>query len=342
MLIQLDPFHFLADFHAQIQLKRGSTNLFKVRVEGSLEGPRPLRIKAKATFEVLWMDVSIRVDKTLVEGAAPPAPAPIDVLPQLKEALSNPGAWVGRLPAGHRQMVTLRAKAGAAADALLHPLGTLTIKQNVVPLDLDISRFGQATPAGARRFTISGVSLGGQSQTKQPVRDFFAPAQFFDMSDDEKLSRPSFESMTAGVSIGSDEFAFTADANDWLEVEAIKFETFIADKQNNESRRSDTGLYELSPELLGRQARFGAAGASELRRTGKDKYRTTRVAHKLAKEGWSIVATDDLTEQAAPGVEAGKAVSYSEAAQALRKLKQEDPARAGGLKILRLSELSEA
>ena len=77
-----------------------------------------------------------------------------------------------------------------------------------MPLDLDISRFGQAAPAGARRFTISSVSLGGQSQTTEPVKEFFAPAQFFEMSDDEKLSRPSFEPMAAGVSIGSEEFAF--------------------------------------------------------------------------------------------------------------------------------------
>jgi hypothetical protein len=69
---------------------------------------------------------------------------------------------------------------------------------NIVPLDLDISRFGQAAPAGARRFTISSISLGGQNQTVRPLRDFFAPAQFFDMSDDEKLSRPSFEPMPAG------------------------------------------------------------------------------------------------------------------------------------------------
>jgi hypothetical protein len=345
VLIQLAPFFFLAEFHAQVQLKRGSTNLFKVRVEGALSGPRPLHIKGKATFEVLWWDVSIRIDKTLVEGEKPPPPEPIDVMPRLKEALNNPGAWIGQLPAGQRQMVTLRAKPEAAPEVLLHPLGTLTVKQSAVPLNLVISRFGHAAPAGARRFTISSVSLGGLSQTTQPVKDFFAPAQFFEMSDDEKLSRPSFEPMTAGVSIGSSEFAFTADANDWLEVEAIEFETWIVDKQKNETRRSNPEdskkFYKLSPELLGRQSRFGAAGVSDLRRTGKAKYRTTVGKHRIAKEGWSIVAPDDLTAQPAPGIEEGKPASYSEAAQALRQLKQESSAKAAGFKILRLSELSD-
>ena len=121
VLIQLDPFHFLADFYAQVQLKRGSTNLFKVRVEGALTGPRPLHLKAKATFEVLWWDVSIRVDRTLVSGEKPPAPEPIEVLPRLKEALGNPGNWMGRLPEGQRPLVSLRPR--PAAEVVLHPLG---------------------------------------------------------------------------------------------------------------------------------------------------------------------------------------------------------------------------
>ncbi len=347
VLIQFDPFSFLAEFHAQLQLKRGGTNLFKVRVEGSLAGPRPLHVKAKATFEILWWDVSIRVDKTLVSGEKPPGPAPIDVLPRLQEALGNPANWIGHLPDGQRQMVTLRAQVGGPTDVLLHPLGTLTVKQNVVPLNLDISRFGHAAPAGARHFTIS-VSLGGQNQPTQTVKEFFAPAEFFEMSDDEKLSRPSFEPMTAGVTFGSEQFVFSTEARDCLEVKAIEFETWILDKEANEMRRSDPedptnpkALYQLTASLLGKQARFGAAGNSELRRQGPARYRTTLGKYRIAKEGWSIVATADLKVQAMPGVEAGKPASYEEAAQALRKLKQEQPLIAGGLKILRPSELSE-
>ncbi|MGZ8182573.1 MAG: DUF6603 domain-containing protein [Methylobacter sp.] len=388
VLIQFDPFYFIADFYAQLQLKRGSTNLFKVRVEGALAGPRPLHIKAKATFEILWWDVSIRIDKTLVEGEKPPLPEPVNVLPQLKAALDNPDNWMSQLPQGQRPMVTLRSRPVAADEVLLHSLGILTVKQNVVPLNMDISRFGQAAPAGARRFEIKSVSLSEQSQTASPVKDFFAPAQFFEMSDDEKLSRPSFEAMVAGISIGSDECVFSDKPEDWLEVDAIEFETIIVDKRKNEPRSS--GPKDLSPplslELLLKQALFGAAGSSELRRTGKAKYHTTRVIFKIteqslkslkmegvpddvleklqaiknrgfsdeerflvllnitigdeqtvkfksvimkhattmgkyriAKEGWSIIATGDLSVQSIAGIEAGKPMSYSEAAQALRK-----------------------
>ncbi|HEX5085387.1 MAG TPA: DUF6603 domain-containing protein, partial [Blastocatellia bacterium] len=332
VLIQFSPFQFLADFHAQVQLKRGSRNLFKVRLEGELSGPRPLRIKAKATFEVLWMDVSFRVDKTLVSGERPEAPAPVEVAPLLKEALGDPGAWTAKLPAGGRQMVTLRATPGAASDVLLHPLGALTVKQNVVPLDLEISRFGQTTPAGERRFTITDVYFGESRQTAPPVvKDFFARAQYIEMSDGEKLSAPSFESMAAGVAIGSDEIAI---GEDWLEAEAVRFETFVVNKEQNESRRSATGPYELRPEHLEKQSRYGAAGASELRRSVKSRYRVAAPKYRIVKEGWSIAAIGNLTEQPSPVVR-----SYSEAAQALRELKEENPAMAAGLKIIRPSEL---
>ena len=61
--------------------------------------------------------------------------------------------------------------------------------------------------------------------------------------------------------------------------------------------------------------------------------------YRIEKEGWSLVATDDLTAQPGPGIEADKPATYSEAAQALRQLQQQDPAKAAGVKILRLSEV---
>jgi len=49
-----------------------------------------------------------------------------------------------------------------------------------------------------------------------------------------------------------------------------------------------------------------------------------------------IVTTDDLTQQPVR-----KPASYSEAAESLRQLKQQDPAKAAELKILRLPEVKQ-
>ncbi|HEY0764290.1 MAG TPA: DUF6603 domain-containing protein, partial [Pyrinomonadaceae bacterium] len=340
-----DPFYFIADFHAQLQLKRGSTNLFKVELKGSLEGPRPLHLKGKATFSIFWWDISIRIDKTLIAGEKPPLPAPVEVLPRLQEALGQPGNWTAKLPDGSGGLVQLRANAGAASDIRLHPLGTLTVKQGVVPLNMDISRFGQAAPAGPRRFTITSVNLGGQNQTTKPSTDFFAPAQFLELTDDQKLSRPSFETMEAGISFGSDALSFTKDTSDRLEVKTIEFETWIMDSETGEARRSEAEkpqpqqpplFYQLNHTLLLQQARFGAAGSSALRRTGSAKYRAATIGkYQVTKEGWSLVAADDLTKQPVR-----KPESYTEAVESLSKLQQQDATKAATLTILRLSEVT--
>ncbi|HET6977873.1 MAG TPA: DUF6603 domain-containing protein [Pyrinomonadaceae bacterium] len=345
VLIQFDPFYFIADFHAQLQLKRGSTNLFKVELKGSLEGPRPLHLKGKATFSIFWWDISIRIDKTLISGEKPPPPAPVEVLPRLQEALGQPGNWTAQLPAGTNALVQLRANAGAATDIRLHPLGTLTVKQGVVPLNMDISRFGQAAPAGPRRFTITSVNLGGKEQNTTPIKDFFAPAQFIELTDDQKLSRPSFEAMEAGLSFGSDALSFTTDSTDLLEVKTIEFETWIMDSETGEARRSEAEkpqpqqpplFYQLNHTLLLQQARFGAAGSSALRRTGSAKYRAaTTGKYQVTKEGWSVVAGDDLTKQPVR-----KPESYTEAVESLRQLQQQDATKAASLTILRLSEVT--
>ncbi|MES1264176.1 MAG: DUF6603 domain-containing protein, partial [Variovorax sp.] len=59
VLIQYRPLHFIADFHAAALLKRGSTNLFQVTVNGTLEGPRPLRASGDASFEICLCDFSV-------------------------------------------------------------------------------------------------------------------------------------------------------------------------------------------------------------------------------------------------------------------------------------------
>ncbi|HKV35776.1 MAG TPA: hypothetical protein VJP89_15675, partial [Pyrinomonadaceae bacterium] len=78
---------------------------------------------------------------------------------------------------------------------------------------------------------------------------------------------------------------------------------------------------------------FGAAGGSQLRRSGSAKYRISTVGkYQISKEDWSIVATDDLSTVRQP-------TNYSDAEQALEELKRESPGQAARFQILRLSEV---
>ncbi|GAA4329774.1 hypothetical protein GCM10023165_02840 [Variovorax defluvii] len=213
VLIQWVPLHFLADFHASVQLKRGSRNLFKVSLKGELEGPRPLRVSGRASFEILWCDFSVRFDKTLIGGEKPPLPPAVDVLAELHKALGTPQSWTTLAPPHASHGVALRklTTGGAGGPIVLDPLGRVVVKQQVVPLNTarDVDIFGGAPVTGARRFELQ-ATLNGRPQGATALRDQFAPAQFFTMSDDEKLAGPSFEVMDAGLLFGSDELSFDA------------------------------------------------------------------------------------------------------------------------------------
>jgi len=210
VIIQVLPFHFLADFRASVQLKRGSHNLFKVSVEGELEGPLPLRLAGSAKFEILWCDFSVSFNKTLVDGGPLNSSVPIDATSVLQQALSDPHAWRAELPPAASQLVTVRT-AASADGVLLHPQGTLTVRQSVIPLNLtrDLDRVGSSVPAGERRFAITRAAIGPVVATTASVQELFAPGQFFDMSDDDKLAAPSYEAMDAGVEFGDG--GYTAD-----------------------------------------------------------------------------------------------------------------------------------
>jgi hypothetical protein len=213
VLIQFVPPHFLAEFRAGVQLKRGSTNLFKVAVEGLLEGPFPLRVGGKATFEILWWDVTVSFDKTLIKGddIQPEIPA-VDAESEVVAALKDPRSWSAELPDAAALMVTLR-RDDRPDEILVHPIGTVQAEQGVAPLNLtrDIDRLGEARPSGARRFEVRSVDFGG-STTKRPVHNEFARGQLFDMTDDERLTAPSFEQMESGVAFGDDSYSFADSA----------------------------------------------------------------------------------------------------------------------------------
>ncbi len=274
VLITLAPFHFLAEFVASMQIRKGTRNLFKVKVEGALEGPRPLALRAKATFEILWWDISIRVNATLISGARPPLPPGVDALGQLLAALRDARNWHGELPAGQSRVVVLREDAGsadAAAPIAVHPLATLAVRQTAVPLNTaPIDRFGDSPVAGERQFRIASVTINGHSEppaSLQPLREDFAPAQFFDMPDDRKLTSPSFVPMDAGVQIGSALPTFRLDQG---KASPLEYETKIIDRSlapASPQRITTLQLHYALPGVqLEHQARHGAAGRSVLRR----------------------------------------------------------------------------
>ena len=202
-LVALAPLAFVVDVAARLAVKAGGHTILSVSLALTLSGPRPWRARGRASFSILFFDVSFGFDVTIGDDAPPALPAPVDVAPLLLAALADARAWSAPLPAGAAALVTLRAPEPGTA-VLAHPFATLQVRQRVAPLERTLERFGTSVPSGATRFKITLATIGGVRTTLTGLQDRFAPAQFTALSDDAKLSAPSFEEMTSGAALGAD------------------------------------------------------------------------------------------------------------------------------------------
>jgi hypothetical protein len=183
----------------------------------------------------------------------------MDVRALLQAELARRENWTAQLPAAAQAMVTLAPRVGETV-ALAHPLGRFTFSQRVVPLGLSLERFDTAKVIGPNRFEITSLVVGTDTQpARVPVREHFARGQFVEMSEEDKLSRPSFEEIDAGVEFSS--AAFTTSAS--VITNDMEYETAYLDidpRRFNSTRR-DFALRRvaLDHDLISVLANQGAA-----------------------------------------------------------------------------------
>jgi hypothetical protein len=194
LLVQFIPFHFIANIYAGLALRNGTDVIAGIDVSCELSGPTPWRAKGDARFKILFFSISIGFDETWGEDPADPLLEPINVLDRLEAAVQDGRNWVAELPANLRQTVTLRETEPPQDALLLHPFGVLTVSQKVAPLGLALQKFGNNATVGDTTFAITWSGSGSQ-----PAREEFAVGNFLKLSDSEKLSRKSFESMPSGL-----------------------------------------------------------------------------------------------------------------------------------------------
>lgn len=199
-LVQFDPFGFEVDIAGSLVLRHGSTKLFAVSLDVHLSGPSPWHVSGSVSFSILFLHIKIGFDARL-GGEAPQRLPVVDDAPQrLHAALALPESWSAALPAGADLLVTLRARP-IEDERVVHPLGRLALRQRLLPLDQQITRLGSAMLPAPTTFTLQGAEVNGKPVKVEPIQEPFAPAQYVELSDAEKLSKPSFVSMTAGATL---------------------------------------------------------------------------------------------------------------------------------------------
>ena len=202
-LVIFVPFSFRADLSAGFALRKNTRRIAGIHVNATLTGPSPYHAWGKGCVSLFFFDVCVPFDASFGATQAITLP-PLDPWERLREALEDARNWSGTLPAGVLPGAALKSPPAGTELALVHPMGAANLHQKVLPLNRALDKVGEFQIEGAKRFDVQGVQVGDDpTDDWRTVDDFFAPAQFLNLSDAEKLSRASFEKMPAGVAVGS-------------------------------------------------------------------------------------------------------------------------------------------
>lgn len=334
VLIVISPpsISFEFDFAASLDVAYQGHSLAGLNVTGVFTGTSPWHIHGDATLHILCFSVSASVDSTWGQSITP-APPPEKILPDLLPALQDPNNWSAGLPDGDTQAVTVSAPPPSPQTVLVHPMGTLTVREKIVPLDLPITHYKGGTPSDGNIFTISDVQINGAPATKDYFPDYFAAGQFIDLSDADKLSRPSFESYHAGAKIGSKNLCSGPDS-----ARDVAYDECFIDDPNSCSRHSQLP-YLMPADVYIALSRQGAAFTSGARYAGLNKYQNgpATPAVTAGDPSYVVASTDDLSIRR--DISPSTGATYFQARAALNKYLVTHPADRGTLEVLPLHEV---
>jgi uncharacterized protein DUF6603 len=302
-LIQFQPFELTAELGASIDILYNNVPRFHAALHATFTGPTPWHAIGYAVFNFLG-DHRIEFEATVGEPAQPPRLEikPVDVLAKLVEAFSRPDAWAALPPTEANRIVTIGDLEPGAA-MVVHPLGSLSARQRILPLGKSIDRFGTATVAPTT-FALDGFqSTAGATQLPaEMLYDDFAPGQFTALSDDERLARPAFESMRSGGRVAVTGTSLPADGK-LGKTAVMGYDEAIVDVEPDTRATSTSAptapAATIPDRALAELVHGGAAAAAETRISGSAAFRGPDLGVAVLPERYLVAGADTLTP--APG-----------------------------------------
>ncbi|MEV7280878.1 DUF6603 domain-containing protein [Streptomyces sp. NPDC093111] len=303
-LVRWEPsFGVQLDLGGSFALRFAGETLCSVGLRVHVDGPTPCwHVAGRASVSFLFFDVSFPFDEHWNCTGAVTAPPPPDVCRRLEQALDDPRSWEPVLPDGARTMVSLRAD-DAAGGRLLHPLGRLRFSQRTVPLGVKVVRFGPGRLPAPTSFDVS-VAFSGGAGTAAPVQEDFARADFFDLTDDQKLTQPAFEKLRSGSELTPPTPTVTAPRY----TVPVEFET----KWLGGPVPTPAAPWPISDPALTAALPFGAVGRSLVHEL-RTRYVTPPIAPVVHARAYAIVFAGSLKDAGF-----ARTTTFTEATAALR------------------------
>lgn len=208
-LLTFRPFAFRADIGMHVGITLFGVDLLAASLELALSGPAPQwRAAGTASFTIAGIEKTRSFDRMFGPKYEDEALEVVAVADELIAALRAPSAWSagGGCGAPVRPLTAdeIGGDAGplwAACDAALE------LRQSVTPLELKLERFGVGAPDRPGPYALEFKGLPGA----RVLEGAFAAGQFLNLSEEERLSAPSFEDLPCGVAAGD---GFVVPANE--------------------------------------------------------------------------------------------------------------------------------
>ncbi|NOQ70574.1 MAG: hypothetical protein GQ574_01145 [Crocinitomix sp.] len=292
VLIQFSPFYLRAELYAMMAVVRNNQAVLSVSLYGMLEGPKPWHVQGKAEFVFLKMNLKANFDKTFGEEDTSVLPD-VEVMPLVEIEGDKNKNWQAILPSQSNTLVSLKEQGeGVEGIILSHPNGSLRFAQQIVPLHTTINKFGKQVPSDYNQFSLS-IEVEEEdafiAMETTPTKEFFAPADFIELSDNEKLARKSFEKMDAGIKVSvTDSYKTSAYRTRQLAYEKIVYDS-------TEFPETDFPLQFESAENFQTFVNNNDTSNSELGKKSKAKSNFTPNKLKLATETFKIANLEDLS-----------------------------------------------
>ena len=214
-LFQFDPFMFMFDVECGVAVKCGSWKLLSIDLAFSLSGPRPWHVSGKAKFYFLF--IPIKVSFSLEWGNKQPElpNKKINLEELFREQIDNNDNWAISETAQTDDAVVVSMKPNKdehnKADLLVQPFQTIYFNQSAIPLQLVqqgervMDLCNNAVPSDYKDLVVTGFKLPGTEIEKESgeynLTNDFAPGLYYNLSNQEKLSTPSYKEYVSGFSL---------------------------------------------------------------------------------------------------------------------------------------------
>lgn len=244
-LFVFKPFRFSFALEAGVAVMVGSAKLFSVDLALSVEGPAKWRVKGKAYFTVLFIPVKCKFSLAWGKSPKEEKRATIAVWKDvLLPELLRDNNWI----TSSAEQNNDGKEKDENALLTLQPNDTFSFNQSAVPFDYPMGLCNDALPEDFTSFRLKKVSIIADKEEfsleTSCLNNDFAPSLYKELSNEERLSNPSYESVTSGFEAKDNNAVsvMSFDGNDFVEAQT-KFYVKECESELSGNRKSRNVLH---------------------------------------------------------------------------------------------------